>query len=64
MTEKEKEKLRGSYKVAKKLEQLENAGSKDNNNKDSETDSDLEDEYPSLDSFQSGKTSPLSGKLR
>ncbi|KAK6621823.1 hypothetical protein RUM44_001630 [Polyplax serrata] len=62
LTEKEKEKLRGSYKVAKKLEQLENAGSKDNNNKSSDSDSDLE-EYPSLDSLHSGKISPMSGEM-
>ncbi|EEB12082.1 conserved hypothetical protein [Pediculus humanus corporis] len=66
LTEKEKEKLRGSYKVAKKLEQLENAGSKDNNNynnKSSDSDSDLDEEYPSLDSFHSGKASPMPGEL-
>ncbi|XP_051173987.1 egalitarian protein homolog [Leptopilina boulardi] len=53
LTEEEKEKLKGSYKVAKKLEKLENMGDKDKG--DSSDDDDDEDknddaEYPSLDS--------------
>lgn len=52
LTEEEKEKLRGSYKVAKKLEKLENSG------RDIESDSDddnenIDQEYPSLDSVPS-----------
>lgn len=53
LTEEEKEKLKGSYKVAKKLEKLENIGDKDkNDSSDDDDDDDKNDdaEYPSLDS--------------
>ncbi|GLV36923.1 egalitarian [Carabus blaptoides fortunei] len=58
LTEDEKEKLKGSYKVAKKLEKLENMGQeRDNSESD---DDDCNDEYPSLDSetSQTGVISP------
>jgi len=51
LTEEDKEKLKGSYKVAKKLEKLEN---RDNRNLDSDEDDDYDCEtgdYPSLESF-------------
>nr|CAD7459205.1 unnamed protein product [Timema tahoe] len=63
LTEEEKEKLRGSYKVARKLDKLD----KDRDGKsDAEDDDDDDDdeacngdsEYPSLDSYHSGRTSP------
>merc|ERR1719266_2611928 len=53
LTEEDKEKLKGSYKVAKKLEKLEN---RDNRNLDSDEDDDYDCEtgdYPSLESFGS-----------
>merc|ERR1711936_126972 len=53
LTEDDKEKLKGSYKVAKKLEKLEN---RDNRNLDSDEDDDFDcdtGDYPSLDSFGS-----------
>lgn len=53
LTEDDKEKLKGSYKVAKKLEKLEN---RDNRNLDSDEDDDYDCEtgdYPSLESFGS-----------
>jgi len=53
LTEEDKEKLKGSYKVAKKLEKLEN---RDNRNLDSDEDDDFDCEtgdYPSLESFGS-----------
>lgn len=55
LTEEEKEKLRGSYKVAKKLEKLENSGGgRDLDQSDSDDDGDnIEQEYPSLDSVPS-----------
>lgn len=55
LTEEEKEKLRGSYKVAKKLEKLENIGQDRDRDSDSddETDMNNEQEYPSLDSVPS-----------
>lgn len=53
LTEDEKEKLKGSVKVAKKLEKLENIG-QDKNFSDSEDEADnVEQEYPSLDSVPS-----------
>ena len=57
LTEEDKEKLKGSYKVAKKLEKLE---SRDKNG-DSEEDDDYDcdpGEYPSLDSFTSNVSDP------
>jgi len=53
LTEEDKEKLKGSYKVAKKLEKLEN---RDNRNLDSDEEDDYDCEtgdYPSIDSFRS-----------
>lgn len=65
LTEEEKEKLKGSYKVARKLEKLENAGQDRDTKSDDEDEDDYDDddgcngeEFPSLDSFNSGKTSP------
>ncbi|XP_063234532.1 egalitarian protein homolog [Bacillus rossius redtenbacheri] len=64
LTEEEKEKLKGSYKVARKLEKLDSLG-QDRNEKSSDEDDDEDEvcngvngEYPSLDSCHSGKTSP------
>lgn len=64
LTEEEKEKLRGSYKVARKLEKLENSGKDNNRNSDSDSDdeNDNDNEYPSLGSTGSSTASPLSGK--
>jgi exonuclease 3'-5' domain-containing protein 1 len=59
LTEEEKEKLKGSYKVAKKLEKLEGSNKKDVN---SDSESDKDEEYTSLESPHSGKTSPMSGR--
>lgn len=53
LTEEEKEKLKGSYKVARKLEKLENLGQdKGDNSSDDDDEDDRNDEpdYPSLDS--------------
>lgn len=54
LTEEEKEKLRGSYKVAKKLDKLESMG-QDRDNSDSDDDAEQceQDGYPSLDSVPS-----------
>jgi len=60
LTEDDKEKLKGSYKVAKKLEKLEN---RDRAGMDSDDDDELDydpGEYPSLDSLGSGPTSETS----
>lgn len=60
LTEDDKEKLKGSYKVAKKLEKLEN---RDNRNMDSDEDDDYDCEpgdYPSLDSFRSNDSEQYS----
>uniref|UniRef100_A0A336LUJ2 CSON004888 protein n=2 Tax=Culicoides sonorensis TaxID=179676 RepID=A0A336LUJ2_CULSO len=57
LTEEEKEKLKGSYKVAKKLEKLESFG-QDRSLSDSEDEIDGNDqEYPSLDSVPSDNSS-------
>jgi exonuclease 3'-5' domain-containing protein 1 len=53
LTEEEKEKVKGSHKVAKKLEKLENMG-QDKNYSDSEDENDnIENEYQSMDSAPS-----------
>jgi exonuclease 3'-5' domain-containing protein 1 len=62
LTEEDKEKLKGSYKVAKKLEKLEN---RDNRAMDSDEDDDYDCDgcdYPSMDSFTSNmsENSPTS----
>lgn len=58
LTEEEKEKLKGSVKVAKKLEKLENIG-QDRNFSDSEDEGDnIEQEYASLDSVPSDNSLP------
>ena len=57
LTEEDKEKLKGSYKVAKKLEKLENRDK--NPDSDEEDDYDCDPgEYPSLDSFTSNVSDP------
>ncbi|XP_011499413.1 PREDICTED: uncharacterized protein LOC105363426 [Ceratosolen solmsi marchali] len=63
LTKGEKEKLKGSYKVAKKLEQLENIGQDKNDSSDEDDDDDKNDEieYPSSDSFTSENS--LSGGI-
>merc|ERR1719266_631626 len=58
LTEEDKEKLKGSYKVAKKLEKLEN---RENRNVDSDEEDDFDcdqGDYPSLDSFTSTMSDP------
>ncbi|XP_033214156.1 egalitarian protein homolog [Belonocnema kinseyi] len=52
LTEDEKEKLKGSYKVARKLEKLESMGQDKGDSSDEDDDDDRNDdaEYPSLDS--------------
>lgn len=58
LTEEEKEKLKGSVKVAKKLEKLESIG-QDKNYSDSDDDGENnEQEYPSLDSVPSDNSLP------
>ncbi|KAL7050416.1 hypothetical protein ACKWTF_004072 [Chironomus riparius] len=58
LTEDEKEKLKGSVKVAKKLEKLESIG-QDRNYSDSDDEGDNnEQEYPSLDSVPSDNSLP------
>ncbi|KAJ6646810.1 Egalitarian protein like, partial [Pseudolycoriella hygida] len=58
LNEEEKEKLRGSYKVAKKLEKLESLG-QDKDNSDSEDDvENFEQDYASLDSVPSDNSLP------
>lgn len=67
LTEEEKNKLRGSYKVARKLEKLEGAGADRSYSDDEEDEEESEDftgdfnftgDFPSLDSTCSGHTSP------
>ncbi|GAB0089948.1 5'-Nucleotidase, C-terminal [Sergentomyia squamirostris] len=61
LTEEEKDKLKGSYKVAKKLEKLENLG-QDRDQSDSEDDGETaEQEYASLDSVPSDNSLPGAG---
>lgn len=67
LTEEEKEKLKGSYKVARKLEKLENLQDRDGKSDDEDDDEDFDGcngdsgDFPSLE--HSGKTSPSSGGL-
>lgn len=59
LTEDEKEKLKGSVKVAKKLEKLESMGQDRNNFSDSEDDGDNNDQdYQSMDSVPSDNSLP------
>lgn len=62
LTEEEKAKLRGSYKVARKLEKLEGAGAErgngDTDDEDEDESEDCTGDFPSLDSNCSGHTSP------
>lgn len=59
LTEDEKEKLKGSVKVAKKLEKLESMGQDRNNYSDSDEDGDNNDqEYQSMDSVPSDNSLP------
>ena len=55
LTKEEKEKLKGSYKVAKKLEKLESMGQDKNDSSDEDEEDEKNDdaEYPSLDSYTS-----------
>ena len=57
LTEEDKEKLKGSYKVAKKLEKLENRDKNPDSDEDDDYDCDP-GEYPSLDSFTSNVSDP------
>lgn len=59
LTEDEKEKLKGSVKVAKKLEKLESMGQDRNNFSDSDDDGDNNDQdYQSMDSVPSDNSLP------
>lgn len=54
LTEDEKEKLKGSYKVAKKLEKLENMGQDKGDSSDDDDEDKTDDvEYPSMESYTS-----------
>ncbi|XP_076299775.1 egl_like_exo domain-containing protein [Lasioglossum baleicum] len=53
LTEDEKEKLRGSYKVARKLEKLENMGQDKGDSSDDDDDDKVDDEYHSMESYTS-----------
>ncbi|KAL2720845.1 egalitarian protein [Vespula squamosa] len=54
LTEEEKEKLKGNYKVAKKLEKLENMGQDKGDSSDEDDEDKMEDtEYHSMDSYTS-----------
>lgn len=55
LTEEEKEKLKGSYKVARKLEKLENLGQDKGDSSDENDDDERNDdsEYTSLDGYNS-----------
>merc|ERR1719266_2317867 len=57
LTEEDKEKLKGSYKVAKKLEKLESRDKNPDSDEDDDYDCDP-GEYPSLDSFTSNVSDP------
>lgn len=58
LTEEEKEKLKGSIKVAKKLEKLENMGQDRSNYSDSDDDYNNDQEYQSMDSVPSDNSLP------
>ena len=58
LTEEDKEKLKGSYKVAKKLEKLENRDKVGDSDEDDDYDCDQGCDYPSLDSFASNVSDP------
>lgn len=62
LTEEDKEKLKGSYKVAKKLEKLENRDKGGDSDEDDDFDCDPGCDYPSLESFTSdpGPGAPVS----
>uniref|UniRef100_A0A1I8Q5Z3 Uncharacterized protein n=1 Tax=Stomoxys calcitrans TaxID=35570 RepID=A0A1I8Q5Z3_STOCA len=55
LTEEEKERLKGYYKVAKKLEKMESSGQQNKDQSDSEDDQEVNenDNFPSLDSVPS-----------
>ncbi|XP_033339239.2 egl_like_exo domain-containing protein [Megalopta genalis] len=53
LTEDEKEKLRGSYKVARKLEKLENIGQDKGDSSDDDDEDKVDDEYHSMESYTS-----------
>lgn len=54
LTEDEKEKLKGSYKVARKLEKLENMGQDKGESSDDDDDDKIEDlQYHSIESYTS-----------
>lgn len=57
LTEEDKEKLKGSYKVAKKLEKLENRDKNPDSDEDDDYDCDP-GEFPSLESFSSNVSDP------
>ena len=61
LTEEDKEKLKGSYKVAKKLEKLENRDKAGDSDEDDDYDCDPGCDYPSLDSFSSTLSDPPGG---
>lgn len=64
LTKEEKDKLKGSYKVAKKLEKLESMGQEKNESSDDEDEEEKteETEFPSLDSYNSENSH--SGKIK
>ncbi|KZC09417.1 Exonuclease 3'-5' domain-containing protein 1 [Dufourea novaeangliae] len=53
LTEDEKEKLKGSYKVARKLEKLENMGQDKGDSSDDDDEDKVDDEYYSMESYTS-----------
>jgi len=58
LTEDDKEKLKGSYKVAKKLEKLENRDKNGDSEDDDDYDCETGGDFPSLDSFSSNVSDP------
>lgn len=63
LTDEDKERLRGSYKVAKKLEKLE-GGPKANHSDDEDSDNNNELELPSLESINSSDCIPTPTSMR